>query len=181
MRLPSTNILSRWWCIPRSAIAASVAGRSYSKAGIMDVASPSVYLDTVIFQFCAIPSNYEVYIGNGISLRAIRFCLFTKIVPCLKFCHFFWLWYLPLASLFGNCWDIIPPFFVQMHKYYQIFCWICSLPISLRSIVELKLLQIFSKESYYRSAGDVALFHFFVEILICFKLFSVIFPPPSCF
>ena len=70
----SIKILSRWWCIPRSTTAASVAERSYSKAGIMDLASPSVCLDTVIFQFCAVTYNYEVYISNDtneISLTGV--------------------------------------------------------------------------------------------------------------
>ena len=67
----STNILSRWRYIPCSTTAASVAGRFYSKAGIMDLASASVYLGSVILQCWPLTDNYGVYISNDINEKSL--------------------------------------------------------------------------------------------------------------
>ena len=70
----TSSILSRYWFVPGSTSAASVVERSYSKAGIMDLESPSECLDTVIFQFFEVTYNYEVYISNDtneISLTGV--------------------------------------------------------------------------------------------------------------
>ena len=58
----SSSVYAHSGCLCFWAIAPSVAERSYTLAGIMDLASPSVCLalDTVIFQFCAVTYNYEV-------------------------------------------------------------------------------------------------------------------------
>ena len=50
---------------------ASVAERSYSKTGVMDLASSSVYLDTVIFQLCAVTYDYGVYISYDTNERSL--------------------------------------------------------------------------------------------------------------
>ena len=41
------------------------------QTGFMDFALSSVYLDTGIFQFCAVLYNYEVYISNATNEKSL--------------------------------------------------------------------------------------------------------------